>query len=301
MTVLGTPAPPKELRHLITPEGVDLRLRIGTAGERASAFLLDAVFLFLGLAGFIIALLVLLWLISTLGAPDLRNGLGSATFIVLLLGWFVARNGYFIMFELTARAATPGKRILGLRVAARDGGRLTAEAVFARNAMREIEIFLPITFLLASAFGGGDPMNGWIMLLGLVWAAGFTFFPLFNRDRLRVGDLVAGTWVVKSRRERLSIDLLDIAQAGAQRFAFTPDQASAYGIKELHVLEDVLRRRDLKTMAAVADRIRGKIAWRRGEGETDADFLTAYYGALRARLETRLLFGHRRKDKFDKA
>jgi uncharacterized RDD family membrane protein YckC len=301
MTVAGSPAPPRELRHLVTPEGVDLRLRIGTAGERASAFLLDATFLFVGVAVFVIVLVFALGALASLGAPDAGKGLGNALMVVLLLGFFAARNGYFIMFELSARAATPGKRILGLRVAARDGGRLTAEAVFARNAMREIEIFLPLTFLLASASGATDPMNGWLVLLGLIWALGFTFFPLFNRDRLRVGDLVAGTWVVKSRRERLSIDLLDAAQAGAERFAFTPDQAGAYGIKELHVLEDVLRRRDAKTMAAVAERIRGKIAWRRGEGEADADFLTAYYGALRARLETRLLFGHRRKDKFDKA
>jgi len=40
-------------------------------------------------------------------------------------------------------AATPGKRILGIRVAARNGKALTAEAVFARNAMRELEVFLP--------------------------------------------------------------------------------------------------------------------------------------------------------------
>ena len=34
---------------------------------------------------------------------------------------------------------------------------------------------------------------------------------------------------------------------------------------------------------------------------TDAAFLTAYYTALRERLEKRLLFGHRRKDKFDRS
>jgi len=35
--------------------------------------------------------------------------------------------------------------------------------------------------------------------------------------------------------------------------------------------------------------------------ETDLAFLSAYYAALRGRLENRLLFGHRRRDKFDKA
>ncbi|HEX3917713.1 MAG TPA: RDD family protein [Caulobacteraceae bacterium] len=301
MSTLGTSAASKDIRDFVTPEGIDLRLRIGSVGERASAFILDAVFLFVGALVFIIAVLFALGALSSLGAEDLKNGMGDAMMIILLIGVFAARNGYFILFELSPRAATPGKRILGLRVAARDGGRLTAEAVFARNAMREIEIFLPLTFLIASIGGVVDPISGWLMLLGLGWTLLFALFPLFNRDHLRIGDFVAGTWVVKSGRERLSIDLLDAVEASRSQFAFTPDQAAAYGIKELHVLEDVLRRKDAKTMAAVADRIRAKIAWRKGPDEVDASFLSAYYAALRARLETRLLFGHRRKDKFDKA
>jgi uncharacterized RDD family membrane protein YckC len=276
-------------RELITPEGVDLRLRIGAAGERAAAFLLDIALLTISLTVFTVVL----------GLTGLAAELRGLVTVVWLLGAFVLRNFYFILFELGPRAATPGKRVLGLRVVARDGGRLTSEAVFARNAMREIEVFLPLTFLAASG-AGLDPVGGWVALLGLAWTGGFTLFPLFNRDRLRVGDFVAGTWVVKSPRERLSIDLLDAAEAARGRFAFTPDHASAYGIKELHVLEDVLRRRDAKTMAAVAERIRAKIGWRASPDEADGDFLAAYYAALRARLETQLLFGRRRRDKFDK-
>jgi uncharacterized RDD family membrane protein YckC len=289
------------VRQFVTPEGVDLRLRIGGAGERAAAFLLDATFIVLTL----VALTFLAsWgaaALEGLGAVGIKNNLSSLMLIVWLLGFFLLRNGYFVLFEFTPRAATPGKRILALRVAARDGGRLTAEAVFARNAMRELEVFLPLSFLLASGVGATDPIGGWLVLLGLLWTGGFALFPLFNRDRLRVGDLVAGTWVVKSPRERLSIDLLDAQAAVAGRFAFSAEQAGAYGIRELHVLEDVLRRKDPKTMTAVAARIRGKIGWGKTDGETEEAFLAAYYGALRGRLETRLLFGHRRLDKFDAA
>ena len=68
------------------------------------------------------------------------------------------------------------------------------------------------------------------------------------------------------------------------------------------MLEDVLRRKDPKTMAAVADRIRAKIGWRQaGRRGRRRRSSAAYYGALRGRLETRLLFGHRRRDKFDAA
>jgi hypothetical protein len=51
-------------------------------------------------------------------------------------------------------------------------------------------------------------------------------------------------------------------------------------------------------MAAVASRIRKKIGF-----ETvmpDEKFLAAYYVGLRGRLESRLLFGTRRRDKYEK-
>jgi uncharacterized RDD family membrane protein YckC len=220
--------------------------------------------------------------------------------MIWLLGAFLLRNGYFVLFELGPRAATPGKRALGLRVIARDGGRLTAEAIFARNALREIEVFLPLTLLGASALAG-DPVDGVMALLALVWSGVFLFFPLFNRDRLRVGDLVAGTWVVRAPRAALLADLAQDAARTLPRFAFTADQTGAYGVKELQILEDVLRRRDARTLAVVAARIRAKIAYLQPDGESDEAFLAAFYAALRGRLEHRLLFGHRRKDKFDAA
>ena len=64
------------------------------------------------------------------------------------------RNGWFTLFEMGGRGATPGKRLLGLRVVARDGARLTGGAVIARNAMREIEVFLPLSFLRSQASEG---------------------------------------------------------------------------------------------------------------------------------------------------
>ena len=278
----------KVRREFVTPEGVDLRLRIGEASERAAAFLLDAAIIVGGMIG-----LTVLCLVAFMGAGAGEQA-GEWIAIVWLIGFFAARNVYFIAFELGPRAATPGKRALGLRVAARRGGRLAADAIFARNAMREIEVYLPLTFLLSR----GQDVDAWIILLGCIWCGVFALFPLFNRDRLRIGDLVAGTWVVKTARRRLLPDLVERG-SGDQRFAFTQRQVDAYGVKELHVLEDVLRRNHLPTVTAVAERIRTKIAWTRGPDEADWAFLDAYYAALRRRLETRMLLGKRRKDKFD--
>jgi len=276
-------------RVLITPEGVDLNLRLGEAGERAAAFLLDAAIIALSL------ILFSIMAVAALGAVGKKRA--SVVAIVWLLGYFVLRNLYFTGFELGPRAATPGKRMLGLRVAARDGGRLRADAVFARNAMREIEVYLPLTFLLTQGAG----IDGLVVTLGLLWSGIFALFPLFNRDRLRVGDLVAGTWVVKAPKRKLAADLAGGETYRRDNFDFTLQQLDAYGVKELHVLEDVLRGGHRPTLGVVAERIRRKIGWAARPEESDREFLNAYYAGLRRRLESRLLFGHRRKDKFDRA
>ena len=283
------PSPEDNLtRRLITPEGLDLKLQLAEASERAAAFLLDAAIMMAVMIGF--SILVGLALIGDRGKS------GQVMAVIWLFGFFLLRNFYFVLFELTPRAATPGKRMLGLRVATRSGGALSADAIFARNAMRELEVYLPLSFLVQRA----SDLDAWLVTLGIVWSGVFVLFPLFNRDRLRVGDLVAGTWVVKTPRRRLLRDMADSRYEPHIAFAFSLAQLDAYGVKELHVLEDVLRRYDAATVRAVAERIRGKIGWTRGATEGDGDFLDAYYRALRGRLESRLMFGRRRKDKFDK-
>ena len=288
-------------RTLITPEGVDLRLKIADAGQRASAFLLDLAIIVGVLIGMTILALVGAGIFSAAepggAANNGRMSLAAELALVIwMLGAFVLRNLYFVAFELSPRAATPGKRAMGLRVAARDGGRLRAEALFARNATRELEVFIPLSLLGMRATAGG--VDSWMFLLAAAWCAVFVFFPLFNRDRLRAGDLIGGTWVVRVPKQVLVRDMADDAEGRLHRFAFTTAPLDASGVKELHVLEDVLRLRDRKTMRAVADRIAGKIGWVRNEDD-DFDFLGAYYAGLRGRLESRLLMGRRRKDKFD--
>ncbi|MEM9495834.1 MAG: RDD family protein [Pseudomonadota bacterium] len=279
-------APRKQERALITPEGVNLRIRLASAGERAAAFSIDVSII----AG---ALVVMTLLAALMGAA-----IGSAEFVgvVWLLMFFILRAFYFTLFELGPRAATPGKRLIGIRVAPRNGGRLRAEAIFVRNAMREIEVFLPLGFLASQ---GGDQVSGLIALSGFTWCAIFLFFPLFNRDRLRPGDIAAGTWVVQTPRRKLERDLAGGGERALSNFEFSTEQLDAYGVHELHVLEDVLRVRADETMAMIAERIRNKIKHVKKAGESDADFLDAYYTALRKRLETRLLYGVRRRDKFD--
>ena len=281
-----------DVRSLVTPEGVDLRLRLADVGQRFSALMLDELLMGAIFIGGTIAAIIA----GIFGLFATRSLAGAEPFIIVwLLAGFLLRNFYFIAFELSGRAATPGKRRCGLRVTARNGGQLRADAIFVRNAMRELEFYIPITVL----FSPEDIAGGWMKLAATVWCGVFALLPLFNKDRLRAGDILAGTWVVKVPDRRL---LRDLAAGGVDETAgirFTLGQLDAYGIKELQVLEDVLRRFDRKAVEVVADRIRQKIGYVRGP-ESDGAFLSAYYAALRHRLEARALLGRRRVDKHDK-
>src|SRR3546814_7121499 len=137
---------------------------------------------------------------------------------------------------------------MGIRVVARDGGRLTADAVVARNLIRELEIFLPLMMLGAGA--AEDMVSGWIMLAGVLWSLTLSFFLLFNRDRMRMGDLIAGTWVVMAQRAKLDADIA--VDAAGDAMLFTEAELAVYGIFELQELEQVLRGRDPRAMRAVA-------------------------------------------------
>lgn len=280
----------KRQRSLVTPEGIDLRLEIASVGQRLGALIIDMM---------IILGVTLVFTIAAGFVFGSTERAGEMIAVIWLLGVFLLRNGYFLGFEMSARAATPGKRAMGLRVATRDGGRLRFEAIFTRNVLRELELFLPLSVMLATPLsGGGGDVDGWIYILGLIWCAVFVLLPLFNADKLRAGDLVAGTWVLRTPKQKLLRDMADDGAAHQPNFAFTPAQLDAYGVKELQVLEQVLRIVDKPTVRAVADRIAAKIGYARGDA-SDLEFLRAYYHAIRGRLESRLLMGRRRRDKFD--
>jgi len=275
-------APASLRRSFVTPEGVDLRLELASAGMRASAFILDILILFISLILTTVAI----------GLLGIAKAQAEIFMILWLIGAFMLRNGWFILFEMGGRGATPGKRLLGLRVVARDGGRLTGGAVIARNALREIEIFLPLSFLgMQAADGAAD---GFLTLFALCWTGIFLFFPLFNRDRLRVGDLLAGTWVVNTVRAKLGEDLV-ATRAQRPHRVFTDAALDLYGIYELQTLENVLRNGQDDAIVTVAATIRRK-AGLPDDGD-DYAFLSDYYAALCARLERGMLVGRRREDK----
>ena len=276
-------------RSLVTPEGVDLSLKLADIGQRIAAFLVDGLIM--------IGILLGLTLIAIGAFAAIGIERGEIVAVIWLLGYFILRNGYFILMEMGPRAATFGKRGSGLRVVARSGERLTADRVIARNLMREIEFYLPISFLSYNAAEGAG--SALMSLAGLAWTGLFLFFPMFNKDKMRVGDLLAGTWVISAPRRKLAVDLLDTEAPAVPRFTFTEAQLDVYGVFELQTLERVLRDAQSEAIVTVAYTIRNKIGLGHEYGD-DHEFLLSYYDAIRARMERGLLFGKRRADKFDR-
>ena len=283
------PKPPRNLRRsFVTPEGVDLQLELGSAGARAAAFMLDA-----------FMMLVILILVTIAVSYLIEDGKSQILEILWLIGFFVLRNGWFVLFEISGRGATPGKMALGLRVVARDGAPLTGGAVIARNAMREIEVFLPLSFLAFQA--SHDAADAFLVIFALSWTCIFLFFPLMNRDRLRIGDLVGGTWVVRTTRTKLGADIgADVSRSAEDvvrpRRNFTDAALDLYGVYELQTLEEVLRVGRPEAIATVAAAVRTK-AGLADDGD-DQGFLTDYYRALCVRLERGMMLGRRRDNKF---
>jgi uncharacterized RDD family membrane protein YckC len=278
----------RDRRNIVTPEGVPIPVALADYSERFTAFVLDWVIWTLLLLAIYLPLMLVV-------------GFGSFTLIAISIALFigfVVRNIYFVYFEIAWRGATPGKRIVGIRVVDRAGGPLLPSAVIARNLTREVEMFLPLGILMS----GGKSVGGGVDLMQLsiaVWLVFFAALPLINRDRMRGGDLIAGTMVIALPKLTLLSDLVE----RAAQFTFSEQQLRTYGAFELQVLEELLRRPPTPAGAAVlrevCDKICHRIGWTSEVPQNQlVTFLRDFYTAERAFLERGQLYGKVRADKF---
>lgn len=287
-----------EIRLVMSPEGIALPFEVAPPSDRAIALLLDLLLLH--------GLLLLLGAV-TIGLTGL--GLGGHGMALFLLASFLLRNAYFSWCEIAWGGRTPGKNALHLRVVSRAGGTLPAEAVLARNLTRDFEVFLPFLSLFApGALLPGLP--GWAALLGLVWLLAGGLLPFFNRDRLRLGDMLGGTMVVRAPRVALLPDVVDAeptpadapGSAPPRGYVFTLEQLDQYGIEQLQVLERLLRAEPSTSgdavLRGVVERIRTKLGWTAAvPAAREREFLQEFYRQQRARLEHKALFGVRQQTK----
>jgi uncharacterized RDD family membrane protein YckC len=302
---------------VVTPEGIPLNFRIAHSGDRAAAFFLDYLFQTIAI---IVLVLLMVWgsCDQTLSEDSEVGGQGwVAAFVVLVA--FLLQTFYFTWFEIRWQGTTPGKRRLGLRVIDRHGGPLTTDAVIVRNFTRVLEFTLPMQVLLMNE-QVWPTAPGWARGVAVLWLLVFACMPMFNKHRLRIGDMVAGTMVVLAPKTVLLEDQTlratapspyappgSPAAAAQPQFTFSDEQLDIYGIFELQVLEEVLRKaeagglHDIMALDTVAEKIKMKLKWPRERWRVEPErFLRDFYAALRARLEHKMLLGERKEDKNSK-
>jgi len=147
--------------------GVDLSLPIAGPGSRCYAFLIDWHIRVLLAAAWMLAVWLVLKLSGLLETGGFRARYAALTFWPAILIYLL----YHPVLEALMRGRTPGKRMAGVRLVMRTGAAPGISAILIRNVFRIIDS-LPFFYLL-----------------GLLCCT-------FSAQRIRVGDMAAGTVLV---------------------------------------------------------------------------------------------------------
>ena len=149
-----------------SPTGVDVELAIAGPGSRAYAFVID---------WHIRLLLALTWFaVAAYAQTGVVYLTGKSAPLAITIAVVPALAIYFLyqpLLELLLRGRTPGRRMAGVRIVNRQGGTPSILALLIRNAFRLIDS-LPVLYGV-----------------GLCTT-------LFSAQRVRFGDLAAGTLLV---------------------------------------------------------------------------------------------------------
>jgi len=155
--------------NIDTPELVAIEMPVAGIGSRFIAILVDYLIWTAGLMILLILSLLFLPALHFLGKGSQNWAMGIGFLLVFLLHW-----GYFTLFEAFANGRTPGKQVVRIRVIHRSGRAISFVESLARNLVRAVD-YLPSFYAV-----------------GLI-----TMF--LNRQHQRLGDLAAGTIVVRDR------------------------------------------------------------------------------------------------------
>jgi uncharacterized RDD family membrane protein YckC len=241
--------------NIETPELVAIEMPLAGIGSRFIALLIDTLIWGAGL----LVLGILAWLfrpaMQAFSNLSYQWTVAIVTLIMFLLNW-----GYFTLFEAFWNGRTPGKHVAKIRVIQRSGRPIGIFESMARNFVRYVD---QIPFFYA---------------VGVI-----TMF--VTRQHQRLGDLAAGTLVVRDREQESPL----WGETGARTFTaavFSPSSAigpatpearlslslPATGVarlssSDLEVLEGFFSRRldlPISTREALAQRIAAAIQAKSG-------------------------------------
>ena len=206
-----------------TPEGVELELVLAGVGSRMVSSIVDEL-----LKG---AVLFALFIVAGSFGPDE----GGFFLALLIVAAFVVFWGYDVAFETLASGRTPGKRVAGLRVVRLGGEPVGFVASAVRNLFRIVD-----------------------MQPGFVYAVG-ALTVLFTERNQRLGDLAAGTLVVRERRAPLPY-----ARPAVPDLA-TADRYATWDVSAVTAHELVTVRRFLDRRWQLDPGARNRLGWELAE------------------------------------
>lgn len=198
---------------LDTPEGLTLRLELAGPGTRLLAAAVDGLLFGATFAGSVLLLAL--------------TGFGPGA-AVLVSGFVVLLVGYWFGTGLLLEGRTPGKRAIGLRVADVEGFAPRASQLLLRA------LFVPLEAAL-------------VLPVPLVW-----ILIAATPRRQRLGDLVAGTVVLREARRRAPrepVPELTWSALATRAFALDPSAARRLDGQDLGLLRALLTRRELEPSA----------------------------------------------------
>jgi uncharacterized RDD family membrane protein YckC len=225
--------------------GVDMTLRVAGPGTRAYAFIIDwHIRLLIALAWVLAGLLTGL----VVGGDFRKDALPLFFIAPALLIYFL----YHPVLEVVMRGRTPGKRMAGARIVTLEGETPGTGALLMRNLFRLIDC-LPVAYLV-----------------GLVCC-------IFTAQRVRIGDLAAGTLLVlDDPQANRSLALVGMA---AQSSRLEPDVAA--------LVQDLIDRWD-ELKADRRESLARELFARLDAGLDPAQLASLDSAALRSRLEALL-------------
>ena len=167
--------------ELETPESVELEFTLAGISNRAFALAIDYLIL-----GFTLLMTLIIAVFSTAMIKYIfYSQVGEAQFLqwlwaIVTLVEFTIYVGYFVFFETIWQGQTPGKKIVKIRVIRDDGRAERLSQAVLRALLRPIDDILFIGILLIAC----------------------------AKKEKRIGDLVAGTVVIKVEQATKSANLL---------------------------------------------------------------------------------------------
>jgi uncharacterized RDD family membrane protein YckC len=208
----------QETLRISTPEGVSLELPLAGLGSRFVAQLVDVL-----LQSVLFVALIVVLVVADAGS--------HAAAALVAVAVFAALFAYPVAFELRAAGRTPGKRWSNLRVVCDDGSPITFRSSALRNVLRLADI-----------------------LPGLYFVGAVTIFATRNNQRL--GDLAAGTLVVREPRAAAAVPQPAVAVEPAE----PADELPAWDVSGLRAPELAALRRFLERRGDLESVPRGLLA-----------------------------------------